>query len=221
MSLDPTARSQAPMSRLPALGSNSPPRQSGELARHGQRIQQLVEWAGTLPDPATRALLQECLESVLALHGEGLARILALVEEAGPDGKNVLGRLTNDEIVRGLLLLHGLHPVDLETRLREALEKVRPYMKSHGGNVELISLEDGMARLRLQGACKTCASSAVTMELAVRNAIEEACPDLIGFEVEGAAETSAPGQPLHPAGQPSAPACTAENGRVKVSLGAS
>ena len=58
-------------------------------------------------------------------------------------------------------------------------------MASHGGNVELLSLENEVARLRLQGACKTCPSSTITMELALRQAIEEACPDLAGFEVEG------------------------------------
>jgi Fe-S cluster biogenesis protein NfuA len=77
-----------------------------------------------------------------------------------------------------------LHPVDLATRLQEALEKVRPYLESHGGNVELLGLEDGFARLSLRGACKTCPSSSVTLELAVRKALEEACPDLLGFNVE-------------------------------------
>jgi Fe-S cluster biogenesis protein NfuA len=52
--------------------------------------------------------------------------------------------------------------------------------------VELISLIDDVARLRLQGTCQSCASSAVTLELAIKHAIEEACPDLIRFEVEGA-----------------------------------
>jgi Fe-S cluster biogenesis protein NfuA/nitrite reductase/ring-hydroxylating ferredoxin subunit len=83
------------------------------------------------------------------------------------------------------LLIHDLHPADLETRLREALDHVRPYLQSHGGNVELISLTSERASLRLQGTCKSCASSAVTLELAIRHAIEEACPDLAGFEVDG------------------------------------
>ena len=85
----------------------------------------------------------------------------------------------------GCCLIHDLHPVPLETRLREALDTVRPYMESHGGNVELLSLEDDVARLGLQGHCKTCPSSSVTLELAIRGAIEEACPDLMGIEVEG------------------------------------
>jgi Fe-S cluster biogenesis protein NfuA/nitrite reductase/ring-hydroxylating ferredoxin subunit len=93
--------------------------------------------------------------------------------------------MINDKVVRGLLLIHDLHPADLETRLREALDHVRPYLQSHGGNVELISLTNQRANLRLQGTCKSCASSAVTLELAIRHAIEEACPDLAGFEVDG------------------------------------
>ena len=72
-----------------------------------------------------------------------------------------------------------------ETPLREALEKVRPYMQSHGGNIELLSLENDVASVRLSGTCKSCPSSAITLELAVRRAVEEACPDLLGFEVVG------------------------------------
>jgi Fe-S cluster biogenesis protein NfuA len=97
-----------------------------------------------------------------------------------------LKRLLQDQAVKGLLLIHGLHPVALEKRLRDALEKVRPYMQSHGGNIELLGLENDVARVKLEGTCKTCPSSTVTLELAVRRVVEEACPDLLGFEVMGA-----------------------------------
>jgi Fe-S cluster biogenesis protein NfuA/nitrite reductase/ring-hydroxylating ferredoxin subunit len=127
----------------------------------------------------------------LAFYGHGLERILQLVANAGPDGQKIYHDLIHDNVVRGLLIIHDLHPVDIETRLRDALDKVRPYLRSHGGNVELISLTNDVARLRLQGTCKSCASSTVTLELAIRHAIEEACPDLIGFEVEGAPAQSA------------------------------
>ncbi len=156
-----------------------------DLAREGRRIQEMIEKIGALHDPAAQGMLQECLESVLSFYGHGLARILELVDNAGPDGEKVRDTLIHDPGVRGLLLIHGLHPLSLEQRLTEALDTVRPYMESHGGNVELLSLENDYAKLRLQGHCKTCPSSTVTLELAVRSAIEEACPDLAGFEVEG------------------------------------
>ena len=153
-----------------------------DFLRDGRRIQELVEKINAMPDPAARRMLQECLESVLSFYGHGLSRVMNLVDKEGGKIREVL---LNDPGVRSLLLIHGLHPDPLEKRLHAALEKVRPYMKSHGGDVELLSLEDDFARLRLQGHCKTCPSSTVTLELAVRAALEEACPDLQGFEVEG------------------------------------
>jgi Fe-S cluster biogenesis protein NfuA/nitrite reductase/ring-hydroxylating ferredoxin subunit len=160
------------------------------MNRDGKRIQEIVAEIDALPNPAARALMQECMESVLGFYGSGLARILELVKRSGIGGQKAYDDLIHDGVVSGLLLIHGLHPHDLATRLREALDKVRPYMESHGGNVELLSLENDFARLRLQGSCKTCPSSAVTLELAVRHALEEACPDLAGFEVEGAAQVA-------------------------------
>jgi len=154
------------------------------LNEQAARLQSLMEQVERLPDPAARALTRQCLESILSLYGEGLARILAILQDDGKPNTSIMDRLASDSTVAGLLLIHGLHPVDLPTRLQQALSRIRPYMESHGGNVELLGLEQGVARLRLKGTCKSCPSSAVTLELAVRSALEEACPDLAGFEVE-------------------------------------
>jgi Fe-S cluster biogenesis protein NfuA/nitrite reductase/ring-hydroxylating ferredoxin subunit len=161
-----------------------------EMNRHGRHVQELMDEIQALPDSPARELMDECLTSLLAFYGQGIERILNIIKRSGIAGQKTYDELLHDRVVSGLLLIHGLHPIPLDTRLRDALEKIRPYMQSHGGNVELLSLENDFARLRLQGACKTCPSSAVTLELAVRHAIEEACPDLAGFDVEGA--------PTHP-----------------------
>jgi Fe-S cluster biogenesis protein NfuA/nitrite reductase/ring-hydroxylating ferredoxin subunit len=84
------------------------------------------------------------------------------------------------------LLLHDLHPVDLPTRVLGALENTRPYLKSHGGNVELVGIDEpGVVRLRLQGSCHGCPSSAMTLKLAIEQAIQEAAPDVTAIVVEG------------------------------------
>jgi Fe-S cluster biogenesis protein NfuA/nitrite reductase/ring-hydroxylating ferredoxin subunit len=157
----------------------------GDINLQGERIQRLLKRIEALPYPGAKELIRECLEAVLAFYGRGLSRVLQVVNRAGPDGRKVYQALIHDEVVKGLLLIHDLHPLDLEARLREALDKVRPYLHSHGGNVDLISLENDVAKLRLQGTCKSCASSSVTLELAIRHAIEQSCPDLAHFEVEG------------------------------------
>lgn len=171
--------------RARPVGANDAQEQLEAMNSHGARIQRLLEQIEALPSPSTRELIHEFMEATLAFYGQGLARILQVVGESGPEGETACQHLANDKVVRGLLLIHDLHPADLETRLRDALDQVRPYLESHGGNVELISLSGQAARLRLEGTCKSCASSAVTLELAIRHAIEEACPDLVGFDVEG------------------------------------
>jgi Fe-S cluster biogenesis protein NfuA len=171
------------------------PVDSRQMAR---RLQELIEQIENQPNPASRALLQDCLQSLLAFYGEGLSRIVAHLEAANGEAGPILDRMLQDQAISGLLLIHGLHPVPLETRFHAALEKVRPYMQSHGGNIELLSLENDVARVRLQGTCKSCPSSTITLELAVRHAVEEACPDLLGFEVEGAVAENAPETATHP-----------------------
>ena len=122
------------------------------------------------------------------LYGEGLARIGAALADAGPTGAELREQLLADGVVASLLLMHDLYPVALEERVTEALDSVRPYMESHEGGVELLSIDDGIARLRLQGHCHGCAASQATLELAIREALEQYAPDLLGLEVEGVAE---------------------------------
>jgi Fe-S cluster biogenesis protein NfuA/nitrite reductase/ring-hydroxylating ferredoxin subunit len=150
-----------------------------------ERVQELSEEVDGLPDARSRALAQELLGAVLELYGDGLERIMAAVDESGEAGEELRRRLAADGAVASLLLIHDLYPVPLAERVQEALDSVRPYMESHGGNVELLGLEDDVARLRLQGSCEGCPASSATLELAISSALEEAAPDLAGIEVEG------------------------------------
>lgn len=160
------------------------------------RIEELTERLERLPDPEARATAQELMAATLELYGEGLERIVRALE-AAPE---VRDSLVADGVVASLLLIHDLYPVDLETRVLEALETVRPYMESHGGNVEVVSIDDGILRLRLEGSCHGCRASSSTLELAIKGALEASAPDLLGIEVEGLVEPVRPAKPLPLAG---------------------
>ena len=127
----------------------------------------------------------ELVQAVLDLYGEGLARIVGHVAARDADGA-LAAALAGDELVAHLLLLHGLHPVPLEARVGEALAEVRPYLESHGGDVELLGIEDGVVRLAMRGSCDGCASSAATLKLAIEDAIQRAAPDVDAVVAEGA-----------------------------------
>ena len=77
--------------------------------------------------------------------------------------------------------------------MREALDSVRPYMESHGGDVELLGIDDGVARLRLDGRCNGCPASAATLELAIKEALDEAAPDLPGSRSRASCRAQPPG----------------------------
>jgi Fe-S cluster biogenesis protein NfuA len=154
-----------------------------------ERVEQLIALAEQIPDPGARELLNDLTTAIMELYGEGLARIGAALQDAGPAGAELRERLLADGVVASLLLMHDLHPMPLEERVLEALDSVRPYMESHEGGVELLDIENGVARLRLQGSCHGCAASQATLELAIKEAIDTHAPDLLGMEVEGVAES--------------------------------
>ena len=146
------------------------------------RVQQLTGRLEDLDEPACRELAEELTSAVVQMYGAGLERIVELADPGTRDA------MSNDSLVAGLLMIHDLYPVPIEERVAQALDTVRPYMESHGGNVELLGIENGIARLRLEGSCKSCRASSSTLELAVRQALEEAAPDLLGMDVEGVVE---------------------------------
>src|SRR3712207_6148980 len=151
------------------------------------RIETLLEEIESLQDPNARSKAAEVVGVLLELYGEGLARMMDVVAR-GEGGERAFEALAEDELVSHLLLLHGLHPLDVETRVVRALEEVRPYLLSHGGNVEFLCVEEGVARLRMQGSCSGCPSSTMTLKLAIEEAIMRTAPDLEGIEAEGVAE---------------------------------
>ena len=146
------------------------------------RVQELTGRLEDLDDPACRSLAEELTSAVVQMYGAGLERIVELADAGTRD------EMSKDSLVAGLLMIHDLYPVPIEERVMQALDTVRPYMESHGGNVELLGIEDGIAKLRLEGSCKSCRASSSTLELAVRQALEEAAPDLLGMDVEGVME---------------------------------
>jgi Fe-S cluster biogenesis protein NfuA/nitrite reductase/ring-hydroxylating ferredoxin subunit len=157
-----------------------------EFMRRIGRIDMLVEQIEQFADPAAKEIAQELVQALMDLHGAGLERMLDLTwEQGGETGQAIIDDLARDELVSSLLLLHGLHPLDLETRVVQALDKVRPYLASHGGNVALLGVDDGVVRLSLQGSCNGCASSAVTLKLAIEESIQQFAPDVVELKVEG------------------------------------
>jgi Fe-S cluster biogenesis protein NfuA/nitrite reductase/ring-hydroxylating ferredoxin subunit len=157
-----------------------------QLQYTGERIDALLDASGS-GGVVARERAEELVRLTADLYGAGIERILDIAYESGQLTDEVLAALAADELVANLLIVHGLHPYGVDLRVEQALESVRPYLGSHGGDVELLEVTDaGVVRLRLLGSCNGCASSSVTLKLAVEGAIESAAPEVTGIEVEEA-----------------------------------
>jgi Fe-S cluster biogenesis protein NfuA len=155
-----------------------------------ERVEGLLGQLEALPDTAARETATEAMGALLDLYGEGLGRIVGVLAEH--DDGTLAAALVDDELVAHLLLLYGLHPVPVEQRVQGALDSVLPYIESHGGNVQLLGVEDGIVHLLLEGSCSGCPSSSITLKLAVEKAIFEAAPDVEEVRAEDAVAPADP-----------------------------
>ena len=165
-----------------------------------QRLRQLVDQIQQY-EPAERARARALIQTVLDFHGAALAQLLELLRQEGDAGHALLEKVSRDGLVRNLLLLHGLHPADLETRTQDALAQVQPLLRSQGAEVELLAVADDAVRLCLSQNGSGYPASLSTLRAAVEEAIAAAAPDvrLVEFvdpEATGKAATSRVPLPL-------------------------
>jgi Fe-S cluster biogenesis protein NfuA len=138
-------------------------------------------------DAWTAGRAEELVAAVVTLYGAGLARVVELAG-AAPGGEQLVRTLAQDGLVGNLLALHDLHPDSVAARVQAALDRVRPYLGSHAGGIELLGVDGGVAHLRLQGSCDGCAGSAATVHGAVERAVLDAVPEVSAVAVEGMVE---------------------------------
>ena len=166
-----------------------------------ERLGELLERLESVGDPAARATAEDLVSTLMEIYGEGLERIFDALTEETP-AVAVRDALLDDGVVASLLLIHGLYPVDLETRVREAVDALRPQVLAEGGKIDLVSLDDGVAQFLLEeapGSSSGCAAESATLEMDLIGALEQAAPDLLGVELLSAAEARkarAPRTPL-------------------------
>jgi Fe-S cluster biogenesis protein NfuA/nitrite reductase/ring-hydroxylating ferredoxin subunit len=163
------------MSDRPTTSSENPENDT-QWRTAGDRIQTLLDSCAA-GGPAALERAQQLVREVVGLYGAGLERIVQL----GDPG--LAERLATDDLVASLLLVHGLHPHDVHRRVSDALDRVRPYLGSHGGDVDLLEVTGETVLLAFAGSCKSCPSSAVTLELAVEDAVRAAAPEITSIEV--------------------------------------
>jgi Fe-S cluster biogenesis protein NfuA len=158
-----------------------------------QGIGGLVQEIESIADPAVRATTKDLVQSLMDLHGAALEKAMEIVSEAGEPGVGIIDRLGRDSLVSSVLILYGLHPEDLETRVVKAVDRVRPQLRKQGCEVELLGVSDGTIRLRVETGSHSCGSTAKAVQATLEAAIYDAAPDMTSLVIAGFEEKSAHG----------------------------
>jgi len=141
-----------------------------------EQIEELVQKVQSLPDAGARQTALELVQAILDLHSAALERIMEIVA-GGEGGPAIVDAIATDSCASSILLLHDLHPVDLETRVARALDN--PAFRSRGASAELVSIKDGVIRVRIDGG--------TGLRQAVEKGVWEAAPEAVEVLVEGGA----------------------------------
>ncbi len=162
-----------------------------DLQAIGDRMERLLGELQVAVIPRSYEQVEEVLRLVTELYGRGLERLLGIAEATDPA---LMDRFLDDELVASLMMVHGLHPEDLRTRVEEALESIRPFLADHDGNVELLDIDEGLGavHLRLLGNCDGCPSSSLTLRNAVETALNDRAPEIEIIDVEANSPTVVP-----------------------------
>jgi Fe-S cluster biogenesis protein NfuA len=160
-----------------------------EVETQIESIDKMVRALEEAKDPAMRANARELVQALMALHGACLERMLQVIGQSGVSGKSIIDTFARDGVVKSVLLLYGLHPIDIKSRVLEALEKMRSSMRSNARTASFVGIDDaGMVTLRMAGKSEGCGSSDSALKQAVEQAIYEAAPDVSGIVMEGFVE---------------------------------
>jgi hypothetical protein len=150
--------------------------QTREFHKQLESIEDLIREIESAGDPALLSKAKQLTQVVMDLHGAGLDRILELARASGEAGRDLVNRLGQDNLVSSLLVLHGIHPLSFDDRVRKGVESVR----LRGSDVEILSIEGGAVRLRAQPSNSKADTRAIIEESLYRTA-----PDIATLAIEG------------------------------------
>jgi Fe-S cluster biogenesis protein NfuA len=155
-----------------------------------RRIDELIAALEALDDPHARESAQQLLQVVLDLHANGLTRLMEIVAASGAMDDALIEAFERDAGVSALLLLHGLHPQDLATRVSRAVEKLRPLLGVQGIQIELLDAAEEAVRVRVAGRLQGKHNSVNELQQEIEHAIFEAAPEAMRVDIAGLADVN-------------------------------
>jgi len=152
-----------------------------------EHIADLADGLANHPDAEVAERVLELLDWVDAVHRDGLGRMIEMIRAWR--GEIFLESLARDEITGTMLNAYDLgEGLDLEAEaerdkaIEAAMAEIRPLVESHGGDIEIVSVVDGVVSVRMHGTCNGCASSSATLTYGLEAALKTHWPSFRRLE---------------------------------------
>ena len=166
---------------------------NGEFQEQARRLGELVSTFDQMPENPQKAAGKEVLQLLMEVHRQGLERMMEIIFESGKSAGALIDDLGSDDVAGGLLLLYSLHPDALETRVQTAVERMGSRLRRLASTIELLSIDQGKVRVRLNTSGHSCGSSTRELRAIVENGLYEFAPDVTTLEILGLEEPSSTG----------------------------
>jgi Fe-S cluster biogenesis protein NfuA len=161
-----------------------------EFQEQVRQLGKLITQFDQMPDGPPKTACKELVQLLMDVHGAGLDRIMEIVFESDGPGPAIIDKLGNDTVTSSLLLLYSLHPQDLETRVQQSVDRMRPRLRKLSCSVELAGIIEGAVQVRVTAGGHSCGSSSKDIRTIVEECVFELAPDIVSLEVLGLEEPS-------------------------------
>lgn len=161
-----------------------------------EHIADLADGLANHPDAKVGERVLELLDWVDAVHRDGLGRMIEMTRAWR--GEIFLESLARDELVGTMLNAYGLGEgldaeaeAEVQKAVDAAMAEIKPLVESHGGDIEVVSVVDGVVSVRMHGTCNGCASSSATLTYGLEAALKTHWPNFRRLEeVDAPAEVN-------------------------------
>jgi Fe-S cluster biogenesis protein NfuA len=155
-----------------------------------RQLGKLITQFDQMPEGPPKTACKQLVQLLMDVHGAGLDRIMEIVFESDGPGPAIVDKLGNDTITSSLLLLYSLHPQELETRVQQAIDRMRPRLRKLSCGVDLAGIVEGAVQVRVAVAGHNCGSSSKDIRAIVEEGVFECAPDVASLEILGLEEPS-------------------------------
>ena len=150
-----------------------------------QDIGRLVASLDDISDGQLRTSMRTLIQRMMELHAAALQRVMEIVFADGTAGAEIIDKLGRDSVVSSLLVLHGLHPDDVPTRVERAIEQLAADLRKRDVQIKLINADQCTVNIHAQTNAHACGSTTAGLRAEIEEAIYEAAPEITTLVIEG------------------------------------